>query len=62
MGDERTEPRERWLIMVWKTDAWELAEQWSQASASTARSRASGLQQSQGRQNVRLIHTADSAG
>lgn len=59
MSDVRTEPRERWVILVWERDNWMLHEQWSMASVDTARQRAAGLQQTRGRQNVRLIHTSD---
>lgn len=62
MGEERTEARERWVILIWNpvTTHWYSAQQWNADLGETAKRRTKELQLEHGVKNVRLLHTSDS--
>ena len=62
MGDERTDARERWIILIWNRvlTCWQVQAQWNADSEETAKRNTKQLQLERGVGNVRLLHTSDS--
>ena len=62
MGEERSEARERWVILIWNpvTIHWYVSTQYNADFADTAKRKTKQLQLEHGVRNVRLLHTSDS--
>lgn len=62
MGEERTEVRERWVILVWNPTVihWYVAAQFNADYEDTAKRKTKQLKDTFGQKNVRLLHTSDS--